>query len=166
MPAEIDEDFIRAKVAYDMALRNAQGNHSSFSKLSFRDVQMMRDESWVPRMLEALADNTTCTELDLCNTGLTDVTLQKMAVTLAAPLDAASAADCLVYGGRPPRALLGPAAFVVVSELPDCLPQRIETVSHQWRMVFRHGLGVGPCGIGHLSCEGLSLLQLGWHWEA
>ena len=85
MPAEIDEDFIRAKVAYDMALRNAQGNHSSFSKLSFRDVQMMRDESWVPRMLEALADNTTCTELDLCNTGLTDVALQKMAVTLAAP---------------------------------------------------------------------------------
>lgn len=83
MPVEVDEDFIRARVTFEMALRQAQGNHSSLKSLSFRNVELLRDKSWVPQMLEALAVNTTCTELDLGNSGLSDTALQQMAATLA-----------------------------------------------------------------------------------
>ena len=81
----VDEDFVRARVVWEMALKNAQGNHSSMTTLSFKDVQLLRKPEWLPQLADALAKNTTCTELDLSNTGLTDVAVQQLAAALAVP---------------------------------------------------------------------------------
>lgn len=85
MPVEIDEDFIRARVVYDLAMKSAEGNYTSMSTLSFKNVELLRDKSWLPRLAEALSKNTTCTELDLSSTGLTDEAVQQLAASLAVP---------------------------------------------------------------------------------
>ena len=85
MPVEVDEDFIRARVEFDLAMQSASGNYTSMTKLSFSKVQLMRSADWLPRMLEAIAANTVVTELDLSSCGLTDTALQQLAVKLAVP---------------------------------------------------------------------------------
>ena len=84
----VDEDFIRARVGFDLALKSAQGNHSSLTTLSFKGVEIMRAPEWLPQMTAAVGANTYCTELDLSQTGLTDLALQQLAATFAVPLSA------------------------------------------------------------------------------
>ena len=50
----VDEDFVRARVVWEMALKNAQGNHSSMTTLSFKDVQLLRKPEWLPQLADAL----------------------------------------------------------------------------------------------------------------
>merc|ERR1719230_259077 len=45
----------------------------------------MRVPEWLPAVAAALASNTTCTELDLSQSGLTDAGVQQLAATLAVP---------------------------------------------------------------------------------
>lgn len=85
MVVSVDEDFVRARVDFELALKSVQGNHTSLDKLSFRKVQLLRSPDWVPQMIAALIANTVVTELDLSQTGLTDVALQHLAAALAVP---------------------------------------------------------------------------------
>lgn len=85
MPVEVDEEFIRARVDFELKLKQAQGNHFSMDTITFRGVQLQRKAEWFKQMTEAIAVNTTCTELDLSQTGLTDTALQQLAATLAVP---------------------------------------------------------------------------------
>ena len=83
--AGVDEDFVRARVMYDLALKRAQGNHFHFTTLDFKNIQMTRSPDWVPDLAKALAENTTCTCLDLSNATMNDTALQKLVVGLAVP---------------------------------------------------------------------------------
>jgi hypothetical protein len=86
MPAiEVDEDFVRARVDFELKLKTAQGNHGLITELTFRDVQLMRKPEWLKQMADAVAANTACTSLDLSHSGLTDLALQQLAATLAVP---------------------------------------------------------------------------------
>ena len=80
-----EEADIHARVDFDLALKRAQGNHSSFAELSFQGVQLTRKVEWMPQLCEALVPNDTCTLLNLSNTGLDDKALQQLAVVLAVP---------------------------------------------------------------------------------
>lgn len=85
MVVQVDEEFVKARVMYDLALKRAEGNHFSFDTLDFNGVQMTRSPDWVPRLAEALAKNDTCTCLDLTNATMTDSALQQLVVGLAVP---------------------------------------------------------------------------------
>lgn len=78
----IDEGAIHDRVTFEISLRNLQGDHSSFSRISFAGVQLGANDEWLNLLLDALAKNTTCSELDLSNSGLTDASIQRIAVRL------------------------------------------------------------------------------------
>ena len=76
------EADIRARVTFEIELKKLQGNHSSFSQVSFVGVELCRRPEWVGMLIEALCGNTTCKELDLTGTGLDDGAVQRIAVAL------------------------------------------------------------------------------------
>jgi len=81
--AGIDTVAVIGRVNFDMALKRVQGNHFSFDTLEFKNVALSSDPERIKRLAEALKDNTTCTALDLSESGLTDSALQQLAATLA-----------------------------------------------------------------------------------
>lgn len=79
------EADVHARVDFDMALRRLQDSHALQFNCSFRGVHVTRKPEWMPKLCAALSQNTTCTELDLSDSALTDVALQSLAATLAVP---------------------------------------------------------------------------------
>mmetsp|Transcript_28274 Transcript_28274/g.59409 ORF Transcript_28274/g.59409 Transcript_28274/m.59409 type:complete len:230 (-) Transcript_28274:205-894(-) len=79
----VDAKAIYEKVDFDLAMRNLMGNHSSLAKISFKGVLLGSHPEWLSAFCEALAANSTCTELDLSSTSLTDSSLQKLVIQLS-----------------------------------------------------------------------------------
>jgi hypothetical protein len=103
---EVDEEFIRARVKYELVLKQAQGNHIGFTTLDFKGVEVTRSAEWMQQIAEALVTNTTCTTLDLSETGLNDTALQQLAATLAVPSRAPKLKK-LCLGGNPQLSKVG-----------------------------------------------------------
>lgn len=102
----VDEDFIRARVTFELALKTAAGNHAHFTTCSFKGCQLTRDKGWMKQLLDALVTNTTCTELDLSESTLTDGALQQLAATLAVPSRMPKLKK-LCIGGNPQLSKMG-----------------------------------------------------------
>lgn len=83
MPAEESQEDIRRRVTFEIALRRLAGNHSSFSSLDFKGVELAHNPAWIKQLGDTLAKNDTIIELDLSGTGLNDAALQSLVATLA-----------------------------------------------------------------------------------
>lgn len=79
MLAESRED-IEARVSFELALKQFTYRHCK--QVSFKGVEVSRQPAWIQKLCEELGDNTTCTELDLSSTGLTDSAVQQIAIAL------------------------------------------------------------------------------------
>jgi len=82
---DVDVEAVHARVAFDMAIKRAEGNQRFFDTLSFNGVQLTREAEWLKQLCEALSTNETCTALDLSESGLTDAAFQQLAAVLALP---------------------------------------------------------------------------------
>ena len=78
---ETDDD-IRARVSFELALKQLKGNHSSIARITFEGVEFGRQPDWAVQLAAALGENTTCKELDLSRTGFTDAGVQQLATAL------------------------------------------------------------------------------------
>jgi len=142
MAIEPRED-IEARVSFEMALKNLKGNWRSFTTVAFKGVEISRKPEWIRQVAEALGENTTCTELDLSSTGLTDSGVQQLALALCA-VNKAPQLALLNLCDNP----LSPMSETVLQGLSHLRPQ------------LRVSLGSGPLAEGFVCdkqlLEGLS----------
>jgi len=82
MPAEETREDVEKRVDFEFKLKQLQGNYTSFEKFSFAGVELSRQPEWVGQVGATLAENTTCKELDLSSTGITDAGVQQLAIAL------------------------------------------------------------------------------------
>ena len=131
---ESKED-IGARVEFELALKQMQGNHRTMNKISFKGVQVCRQPEWIRQLIEALAESTTCTELDLSNSGMTDAAVQQLAIVLC---NVSKAPQLVVLNlcDNP----LSPMSETVLSGLSKLRPQ------------LNVSLGAGPLADGFV-CE-------------
>lgn len=76
------KEDIEARVSFELQLKQVTGNYRFQSTISFKGIEICRQPEWIKQLGEALGENTTCTELDLSGTGLTDAAVQQLAITL------------------------------------------------------------------------------------
>eukprot|EP00966_Prymnesium_polylepis_P031295 727688-Prymnesium_polylepis.1 len=82
--AETKED-LDSRVTFELALNQLAENFRLITTISFNGVELCRKPEWIRKLLEVLGKNTTCTELDLSSTGLTDAAVQQLAIALTSP---------------------------------------------------------------------------------
>lgn len=78
----VDAAAVHARVDFELALKQVQGNHSSFTTIAFSKVALGANPEWLEQLTAALVSNTTCTELDLSSTDIGDAALQRLVVAL------------------------------------------------------------------------------------
>jgi len=79
--SESRED-LEARVEFELALKQLAENFRLITKISFKGVELCRQPTWIQQLGKTLGENTTCTELDLSGTGLTDAAVQQLAIAL------------------------------------------------------------------------------------
>ena len=116
----IDEskEDLEARVTFELALKELAYNHKLITAISFKGVDICRDPHWIQKLGEALGENTTCSELDLSSTGLTDVAVQQLAATLCS-VTKAPQLEALILCNNP----LSPISETVLSGLQRMRPK-------------------------------------------
>jgi len=120
----VDELAIRERVSFDLALKNLAGNYSSFTTISFKGNALGRHKDWIGELCSTLAQNTTCEELDLSETELTDEALQRLIVAFCSASCAAQLRVLNVRGN--PFSLAGETMVQGLRRLRPALDVRLD----------------------------------------